>query len=115
MRRKGAESITRRDPVCRKHSNFLFPVSAEQDGHALCLAMNLRTLPPRLNDGQHDYRLVSQEADAGEGKKWAALYEREPVDPDWLYTPDLAFCEGITSTPVMHRVRRMEAEPQAEK
>lgn len=63
-------------------------------------------LPETLNDGKNDFRLVRQEKDLGNGLADVALYERIPVDPDYQYTPDLAFCKGQTKVPIMQKMVR---------
>lgn len=63
-------------------------------------------LPSKLNDGKHDYTLIREEKDLGNGLADVALYERVPVDPDYQYTPDLAFCKGQTTVPIMQKMVR---------
>ena len=68
--------------------------------------MPKRKLPKKLNDGQYDYVLVQPERELPDGRAFVALYERQPRDPDRQYTPDLAYCQGQTDTPVMHGIAR---------
>ena len=68
--------------------------------------MPKRKLPKKLNDGQYDYVLVQPERELPDGRTFVALYERQPRDPERQYTPDLAYCQGQTETPVMHGIAR---------
>lgn len=64
------------------------------------------TLPQRLNDGTFDYVMVRPEKQLEGPLSEVALYERIPQDPDKQFTPDLSFCEGITTTPIMQSLAR---------
>lgn len=68
--------------------------------------MSKITLPENLNDGTSDYELVRPEKELGGGLSEVALYERVPKDVDFQYTPDLAFCQGQTETPIMQPIAR---------
>lgn len=68
--------------------------------------METRVLPEKLNDGTYDYNIVTQEKDLGHGIKQIALYERDPKDPEYQFTPDLGFLLGQNTVPYMHKIMR---------
>lgn len=66
-----------------------------------------KTFPaPELSDGQYTYWLVRPARKINEVISEPALYERVPRDAKRLYTPDLAFTLGQTTTPLMQPVER---------
>ncbi len=66
----------------------------------------MRTLPNELSDGTYQYRLVRQEQQLEDGRSNVALYERVPEDPEFQFTPCLAFCLGQTQAPGMLKIQR---------
>jgi hypothetical protein len=66
--------------------------------------------PPqmKINDGTYDYILVSPEKQVSEDPPLTevALYERIPQDPDYQYSPSLAYLEGVSTDPGMFPVER---------
>lgn len=68
--------------------------------------MAKRKFPKRLSDGTHQYELARNEIELPDGRSFPALYERVPKDPALQFTPDLAYCEGLSDTPIMHSLSR---------
>jgi hypothetical protein len=77
--------------------------------HAKRSAINsVRSLPLKLNDGQHDYVLASQAkvTSLNPPISQVALYERVPKEEQFQYTPDLEYVMEISTVPVMLPIAR---------
>lgn len=76
--------------------------------------MAKRTLPTNLNDGTYDYVMVREESQDPNNPTVVndALYERIPADPDNIYTPDLAYLEGLKEVPGMNPLTRGQPTAQ---
>jgi len=59
-----------------------------------------------ISDGQFSYRKVREREELPDGRENIALYERDPKQDEWQYTPDLAYLLGYAKTPTMIRIRR---------
>ncbi len=63
--------------------------------------MSKREMPPTLNDGKNNYKLVRPAKQYEDGREDIALYDRDPSDPKNLFSPDLSFVMGKTAVPIM--------------